>query len=330
MPIRLPGLVNAHVHLEWPARETPQGVGLPAWVKALRGGAPPTLEAASRNARDAYHAGTAYVVDIGNTEAGAQALARERPATAPSPRSVPFGIALREIVGIDVMALPEDAGVVPYTPHSTYAANAAVIRACALAVVAQGRPLSIHCDEDPDERAYLRDATGEFADWARALGRDMSRFEAPGCTPIQYLDRLGALGPRTLLVHCTISDPADLALVAGRGASIVLCPASNLHITDRLPDVQSMIQAGVRLLIGSDSLASCPTVDLLHQATLLRAAFPSISSQTWVDALTGNAAHVLGLSSATLGQLEFAAPSVDALFDGTDWERRWISPPAGP
>lgn len=339
MALRLPGFVNAHVHLEWPARETARATGLPTWVKALRGGAPPSFEAALANAQQAYEAGTAYVVDIGNTDAGERALRRRLAGRGGQPArdldaglpgrdgEVPNGIALRELVGIDVLSPPEDAELAPYTPHSCYATSAAVIVACAKRAAQRGKPFSIHCDEDMDERNYLRDATGEFADYARALGRDLQTFDPPGCTPIQYLDRLGVLGPHVLLVHCTMSAADDLALVARSGASIVLCPASNLHITGRLPDVPAMFSAGVNLLIGSDSLASTPTLDLLHQVAILRRAFPNVPPQTWVDALTTRASRALGLPAEVFGELEIDAPSLGVLFDGTPWPRRWISAP---
>jgi cytosine/adenosine deaminase-related metal-dependent hydrolase len=106
---------------------------------------------------------------------------------------------------------------------------------------------------------------------------------------VRWLDSLGVLSPRALLVHCTLTGPEDLALVAERGASICVCPRSNLHITGRLPDVPAMFGAGVRVLVGTDSLASSPDLDVRNEVAVLRAAFPAVPPARWDRCLTEDA-----------------------------------------
>src|SRR6202012_1257406 len=120
---------------------------------------------------------------------------------------------------------------------------------------------SIHVEEDAAEAAWLVDGTGPFADFLRERGAPPS---APiGQRPIAWLDSLGALGAGTLLVHLTVADAPSLELAARRGCIAVLCPRSNVHIGGRLPDVAAIRAAGLRVALGTDSLASCAPLDVL-------------------------------------------------------------------
>ncbi len=101
------------------------------------------------------------------------------------------------------------------------------------------------------------------------------------------------LGPGSLLVHLTVADNASLALAAQRGATAVLCPRSNRHITGRLPPWDRIRAAGLRVALGSDSLASSPTLDVLGDvAELARAG----ADPAWLlEAATHGGARALAL-----------------------------------
>jgi cytosine/adenosine deaminase-related metal-dependent hydrolase len=71
-------------------------------------------------------------------------------------------------------------------------------------------------------------------------------------------------------------DDEDLALLARSGATAVLCPRSNLHIGGRLPPLERLLAAGVPLAVGSDSLASAPSLSPAAELAALRAAFPAV------------------------------------------------------
>lgn len=271
------GPVNAHVHLELAARETLGGRGFLAWLHSWRGVPSPDLrpavEIARNNARDVAAFGTAAVVDVGNFDVGLAALAD----------AGLEGFAFREVFGFDV---PDAA--VPYanaTPHAPYSTHADTIRDAA----GRGRPWTMHVDEDPAERAFLRDGSGPWPDMLRASGRVFDGWTPPGLTPVRYLDQLGVLGPDALLVHCTFTEGRDLDLLAERGVSVCVCPRSNLHITGLLPDVPGMLDRGLRVLIGTDSLASSPDLDVRNEVQVLREAFPSIPADRWERCLHDDA-----------------------------------------
>ena len=244
---------------------TTGGRGLPLWIDELRAGEPASAAIALENARAVAACGTAGVIDIGNLGVGAAAMAEAGLG----------GLALHEFFGFD---RPDIANGTPSaTPHAPYSTHPDTI-SC---IAARGERWSIHLDEDDAERSFLWDGSGPWLDRLRAWGRDVSWYHPPRLTPVRWLDALGVLSPRSLLVHCTLTEPDDLALVAARGASICICPRSNLHITGRLPDVPAMFAAGVRVLVGTDSLSSSPNLDVHGEVRLLRQAFPIVPSARW-------------------------------------------------
>ncbi len=299
----VPGLVNAHVHLEIPRVATPRQQGFRAWVSALKAGEPASRATFDTNLATARALGTAAVVDVSN-----RGFVGDLP-----------GLYQHEFYGIDQEpALPPRA-----IPHAPFSTAAATIVGCARLAEAEGRAWSMHCDEDPDERTFVATGTGPWADSMRAGGRDLSRFVPFPGTPVAYLDHLGVVSPRTLLVHCVLTGPADLDTIARRGAAIAVCPRSNLHITGRLPDVPAMLGRGIPVCIGTDSLSSTPDLDLLGEVVALREAFPEVPLLTWLDALTTTPRRWLGL--AAVPSLELSANSLDELFSGAPVQRRWVA-----
>jgi cytosine/adenosine deaminase-related metal-dependent hydrolase len=318
----LPGLVNAHTHLELAATPTPSREGIVPWVAALRRGPPPDVGQAHLGAAMAWTCGTALLGDVTNTGASAAVLADGPTA----------GVCFLEVLGID-RTTPPDGAFSPHAPHSTHPD---LVRAAAAR--AQAAPYgrwTVHCDEDPDERAFLQDHSGRWPPVMRAMGRDLGAFPAPGCTPVEHLRRLGVLSPHALLVHLALTRGADLDAVAESGARAVLCPRSNLHITGTLPDAEGLLARGVPLALGTDSLASSPDLDVLAEAAAARAAFPGVPVEVWLRALTASGADALGrpehgrIAEGTTAPLLHVdvpdeGPVLERLLDGTRWRRRWL------
>jgi cytosine/adenosine deaminase-related metal-dependent hydrolase len=256
--VLMPGVVNAHAHVELShlAGRVPGGDGLVPWIRRLlaeRALAPRTElhEAAQALASR----GTVAVAEIANDGAALPAL--------------------RE-AGLDVVHFDEK--IAPLgppaptrpgatgTPHATYTCGPEALRA--LAHGAGGRIATIHVEEDPAEAMLLVEGDGPVVELLVDRGR-APLARAPRLRPIPWLDALGVLGPGTLLVHLTFADDASLRLAAERRAIAVLCPRSNCHITGRLPPVQRIRTAGLRVALGSDSLASSPSLDVLADVAVL-------------------------------------------------------------
>lgn len=313
--ILVPGLINAHTHLELPRLQTPAELGLSSWVRMMRAGPVPSAAQAGAGVFQSISAGVAGVGEITNSLASVAAI-----------RAAGLQAQIwHEFFGIDVENVPETPGrLTAHAPHTTH--PAIIRRAAALS-----GPWSIHFDEDPQEAVFLRTGGGEWPAHMRRSGRDLSRVEIPGVSPAEYLSALGVLSPRACLVHATCTRGTDLDILAASGANILLCPRSNMHITGQLPDVEGILARGIPIGIGTDSLASSPDLDVLAEAAALAKHFPRVQPEVWMRALTAGGASAIGLGLGRLeahpGLLLVDAPDPCSLFDGTRWRRRWLACP---
>ena len=123
-----------------------------------------------------------------------------------------------------------------------------------------------------------------------------------------------ALHPGNLAVHCVDLDREDIALLARSGAAVALCPRSNEYIGGRIPNLPSLLAAGVPLAIGTDSLASSPSLSPLAEVARLRRAFPEVPAERLVALLWNGAA----VGAPWVGRLSpgFAPGVVAAPLDG--------------
>jgi aminodeoxyfutalosine deaminase len=304
--VLLPGLVNAHCHLELShlAGALDGAEGYVAWVEALvaaRAGASPSAvaDATAAAIRGLEECGTAAVGDVSN-------LLEHLPLLAAS--------ALESVVFLELLAWDPaaseraleaarrqvaDAGgarPVPnvevrlgvHGPHSVSPAAFALL-------TREGGPAALHLAESASETRFLSRGDEGWSGFLTRRGLGHVAFTPPGTSPIRYADQLGALHPRLVAAHCVQADDEDVALLARRRVGVVLCPRSNLRLGVGLPPVLRMREAGVRLALGTDSLASAPDLNVLHDATLLRRAVRGLDPAFLVSLATAGGADVLGL-----------------------------------
>jgi cytosine/adenosine deaminase-related metal-dependent hydrolase len=308
----LPGLVNAHTHLELSdlAGQVPGGEGLVAWATAcMRAGAEHTPEqhrdAAMGAAAEAVRLGTAAVGDVSNSLASLPGIA------AAGLRGTIFHELLgsRDAATGDALAdaareralvskkqpWPVGLGYVP-APHAPYSAHPRLIQRIFETAARTGLPTSVHVAEDPDELALLHDGSGRWRPVLEAMGVEVGA-RVPRREPVQYLAGLGAFaGPAPpLLVHMVHASANDRRLAKNAGATVVLCPRSNRHIGGRLPDVPALLAEGIALALGTDSLASTPDLSLFGEIAALHAAFPDVPPEIWLSAATSGGARALRL-----------------------------------
>jgi cytosine/adenosine deaminase-related metal-dependent hydrolase len=282
--VLLPGLINAHTHVELSALagRVPGGRGLADWIArlvALRAGLGDGASELASAAASLVARGTVAVGDVSNRGRAAPVL------RAAGLEVIDFD----EHLAPDELAAPFRPGAVP-TGHATYTCGAGALRR--LAAATGGRLASIHVEEDPDEAAYLVEGAGALARLVTARGF-APHPRPPGLRPVEWLDQLGLVGEGTLLVHLACAGPATLALVRRRGAVAVLCPRSNLHVGGHLPPWEAMRSAGLAVALGTDSLASSPSLDVLGEVAVLARAG---ADPAWlVDAATRGGARALGL-----------------------------------
>ena len=177
------------------------------------------------------------------------------------------------------------AGVSPHAPYTVCGPQLEMIADFA---VAENLPLMMHAAESEAEEMFLREGCGVFAE---GLARRAIQWNAPGLSTIQYLKRHHILDTRPLLAHCIRVDDTDIETLRDTGSTVAHCPKSNAKLGHGRAPLAKFLDAGVVVGIGSDSVASNNTCDILEEArfaTLLaRADKNEISAATILDTATG-------------------------------------------
>jgi aminodeoxyfutalosine deaminase len=160
---------------------------------------------------------------------------------------------------------------VALSPHAVYSTHPGTVQRLLRAGTA-----SIHLAEDPAERTFCSRASGPFAEIAGKLGARPDDLRPTGRSAVAAVAPY--LGPRSLVIHAVDLDEEDLRDLRRSGATVVLCPRSNLHIGGRFPDLPRLLAAGVPLAVGTDSLASSPSLSPLAELAALRQVYPQASA----------------------------------------------------
>jgi 5-methylthioadenosine/S-adenosylhomocysteine deaminase len=131
-----------------------------------------------------------------------------------------------------------------------------------------------------------------------------------GVSPVAYLDRIGVLDERTLLIHCVCVDAPDIGVIAKRRAKISHNPESNMKLASGVAPVAEMLKAGVSVGLGTDGCASNNDLDLfqamdltakLHKVTSLD---PTVlPAESVIRMATLDGARALGLDRE-IGSIE--------------------------
>jgi cytosine/adenosine deaminase-related metal-dependent hydrolase len=111
---------------------------------------------------------------------------------------------------------------------------------------------------------------------------------------VQFLDESGFLDARILAVHGVQMTDADLARLSTRGATLVTCPRSNGHTGAGAPPIEDFYTSGVRIAVGTDSLASAPDLNVFAELATMRALAPSVPARRLLDSATRQGARALG------------------------------------
>jgi cytosine/adenosine deaminase-related metal-dependent hydrolase len=331
--VLLPGLVNAHAHLQYTDYADLATSGLPffTWIRTLterrRTWTPAQWqESARRGVHELLRTGTTCVADVVTDVAVLPVLARSGLA----------GTAFVEVVGVESYRWPEEraalcakldaapAGLgVGVSPHALYSIGEDVARGAAVVARERGLRLHPHLAETRDEVEYVHAGGGTFADFARS--RDLT-FEllsgGSGRTPVAEADALGLLGPDVHVAHGVHVSAEDRALLRERGTAVALCVRSNETLGAGEAPVAAYLAEGSPLAVGTDSRASSPSLDLLaelaalHALALSQGAVADGLARRLVEAATVGGANALGRND--LGRLAPGTRADFAVFDVPD------------
>ncbi|HWN09621.1 MAG TPA: amidohydrolase family protein [Pyrinomonadaceae bacterium] len=320
----IPGLINAHSHLELTAMRgflENEESDFFAWLKKL------TMARLERMTEDDLHVASCWGA-CEAARAGVTCFADASDAAFESMKALRDvglrGIVFQESFGPDPLLAAENfsklkhkiehlreletslvkCGVSPHAPYTVCAPQLELIAEFALS---ERLPVMMHAAETTMEASLLRDGSGPFAE---GLRRRAIEWKAPGLSTIQYLKSHGILETRPLLAHCITVDEADIETMQEADSRVAHCPKSNAKLGHGVAPLTKFLEAGISVGLGSDSVASNNTCDLLEEArfALLTARSTArdagqLSPSKLMQTATMGGAHALGLESK-VGQLK--------------------------
>jgi cytosine/adenosine deaminase-related metal-dependent hydrolase len=301
--ILMPGLVNAHTHLELTlARDLvrPQ----PKFTDWIRNVIQVTNGWDANKFARSFHEGIRQSIEAGTTAIGDIVRHTESAAhTGDSLRFRPFfevidfnpATAAATILDLKDRLnrySPVEGVSAGISPHTPYTVSEQLLRKCMEIAEDDERPLCIHLAETQAEREFLMDGSGEILEFRKEFGLP-KEWKAPGKSPVRYLRDIGALERPALLVHCNYVDETDMDIIAASGSSVVFCPRSHRYFLHRRYPLEKMIDKGINVALGTDSLASSPSLSILDEMKAVKAAFPSLRSADIVKLATTNGSRAL-------------------------------------
>lgn len=303
--VLLPGLVNVHTHLELTGISVSPALPFPEWIRAIRAAKAERtpeqfLAAARQGVRDCLRAGITTVADTGDSGSVIEALAEAGASGVcfaetfgPHPNQKLESVATLERA-LGERARWQGARIrLGVSPHAPYTVSAPLFEAAVTVAGARGLPLAVHVAESEAETMLLRSATGPFAEQWTARGIPLPT--APGTSPVVFLDRTGVLGPQTLCIHVVQVSDDDIARLALSSAAIAHCPRSNRAHRHGDAPLAKLLAAGLRIGVGTDSVASAGDLDLFAEARLA-GALAGLSPDRTIAMATLDGARALGLA----------------------------------
>jgi 5-methylthioadenosine/S-adenosylhomocysteine deaminase len=193
------------------------------------------------------------------------------------------------------------------SPHAPYTVSDTLFSAVAHYASGEHLPIAIHVAESQIEQDLVTSGRGVFADGLRARGITV---EPRARTPIELLAKLRVLDAKPLLIHCVRVDAADVEHIARSHSSVAHCPASNAKLGHGIAPLSEFLRANIPTGLGSDSMASNNRMDILEEGRLaalfqraLRADHHEIDAQTSITLATLGGARCLGIDQE-VGSLE--------------------------
>lgn len=305
--ILTPGFINAHCHLELShlAGKLKRGTGFCDFALGL-------MDSRNKEPLQARHAamqeavagmrrkGIVAVGDISNSAESFTVKDRNR--------SVFFHTFI-ELIGLDPKAaakiftnglellrqLESHGQRGSLAPHAPFSVSAELLSLIAKHDMETEMPLTIHNQESIEETRFLMGEICRVHELYGKLGIDLGFFSPPGLAGMAHLlPPLGGCAP--LLVHNTFTTAADVEAAAAAGAGWCFCPRANLFIEGRQPDYSLFKNHERRICVGTDSLASNDSLDVLAELNVIAKAAPFFTEEQLLAMVCSNGAVALGIS----------------------------------
>ncbi|MDY6973066.1 MAG: amidohydrolase family protein [Thermodesulfobacteriota bacterium] len=299
--ILMPATVNAHTHLDLSTLGELSHLrnDFLGWIRAVVG---KKMGLTDRDVELGLLRGEDELRSSGSALAGDHRSFFVHSESARWPLILPF----REYLGGDAAAndlVGDDDGHFSLAAHGPHTTSPLLIRRLKLETARRAQLLSIHAAESFEEKEFICTGRGAWADFLEERGIDYSSWGLPARSPVLFLDGLGVLDDKTLAVHLVQADPEDLEVIADRGVRVCVCPRSNSGLVGDLPDIPGMLKRGICPSLGTDSLASVETLNIMHEMAFVARNFPSLRPEDILAMGTINGARCLNMEKE-LGSLD--------------------------
>lgn len=297
--VLMPPLINVHLHLELSAiKNLPMNKGFLTWVKKLLKkraalSKAQLINAAKKEITSLVSMGNLYIGEISSFDI-----------TKPSLETSDLkGVFFHEFLGSKIPSCKIDknnslcTSLAGHAPHTT---SEQLLLSLKKKSLEKRLPFSIHVAESWDETKFIRDKKGKWADFLNSRNIDFSSWNIGSKTPVEYLSQIGLLDSFTIAVHVLNVDDNDLEILAKSKTKICLCPRSSYNLHDKkLPDIYRMLAKGIKPAIGTDSLASCDSLNIFDEMAFVEKHYPKLSLETIFSMATINAAKALCIEHLT-------------------------------
>lgn len=223
-----------------------------------------------------------------------------------------------------------DRTLIGISPHAPYTVSGSLYRALAGFARERGLKLATHLAESRAEVTFVRNGSGILAhDFRELAGWDNLMWMPTGTSPVKYLEQWDVLTADTLAIHCVHVSPSDIEVLKKHDVAVAHCPKSNAKLGGGIAPISDFQEAGLRVGLGTDSLASNNILDMFDEMRMcifLQRAHKSdarcMSAQQALELATMGGAQVLGMEE-DLGSLE---PGKRADVIAVDMEYSQFSP----
>ena len=277
--VLLPGIINTHTHLELTAmRGFLEDLCFNDWIDKLRSSRKEALteemllDSARYGILEGLHSGITTFADTcasglvmqAMLETGVRGIMfQETFGSGPEQRDASIA-ALRARVA-ELAPAQTELVRLGISPHAPYTVSDILYQAAAEFARESGYRMGLHISESAAEVELVRDGTGDFAgEWIERGLEVVPRARSP----IALLEKNGCLDGSPLLIHCVRLDDEDIATIRKHDCAVAHCPASNAKFGHGIAPLVELLDAGVVVGLGSDSVASNNRMDILEEARL--------------------------------------------------------------
>jgi cytosine/adenosine deaminase-related metal-dependent hydrolase len=300
-----PGFVNTHCHLELShlAGKLTRQTGLVNFIKEVlkfrNVDKSLIADAAIKADNEMYENGIVAVGDVSNNNTTVQIKAESKLHYHTFVEVLGFTPAQANDLFDTALALleefkPQSCSI---TPHAPYSVSKELFRLIKKYADTGHNLLSIHNQECDDENKFYRYKLGAFIELYDYFGTDITHFKPQARNSLQSIIPLLTSKQDILMVHNTCTNLKDIYFIKRFDRKIhwCFCPNANLYIEDRLPKINLFVDQGFNITIGTDSLASNTSLNMISEMQAIQQKYPLISLNKLITWSTVNGASFLGI-----------------------------------